>query len=391
MRIFFSALTSTVLAAGLSLASTSLHAESSCGQVAQWPGASWSAPTSGGWNAALLTKAQQISSEQGGDAAVMVVHRGQLIAHWGETNTPRLVQSVRKQLLSGLIGQEVAAGRLDLQASLQELGIDDEAPPLRPEQRQARVQDLLESRSGIFHSAHYEFGAWKRERAGLAGQNIAPGQLWVYNNWDFNALGSIFERASGTTIAQAFDERIAAPLGMQDFQPAHVEATGDGSFTAWVLEDRSVHPAYAFRISARDLARYGLLWLGCGDWNGTAVLPPSWIINSTRGRPISEGAPADGIQHYFGQFGWLWWVERGAQRSMHGMPEDLTYYYASGAGGHRLLVIPPLDLVIAHVVATPGGVDTISQLRRRFFGKPEVDREALSTLLTTIINAHPAR
>ena len=150
MRIFFSALTSTVLAAGLSLASTSLHAESSCGQVAQWPGASWSAPTSGGWNAALLTKAQQISSEQGGDAAVMVVHRGQLIAHWGETNTPRLVQSVRKQLLSGLIGQEVAAGRLDLQASLQELGIDDEAPPLRPEQRQARVQDLLESRSGIF-------------------------------------------------------------------------------------------------------------------------------------------------------------------------------------------------------------------------------------------------
>lgn len=44
-----------------------------------------------------------------------------------------------------------------------------------------------------------------------------PGTFWYYNNWDFNALGTIFEQASGTHIYTEFKRRIAEPLQMQDY------------------------------------------------------------------------------------------------------------------------------------------------------------------------------
>ena len=73
----------------------------------------------------------------------------------------------------------------------------------------------------------------------------APGTFWYYNNWDFNALGSIFEKRTGLKIGDAFYERIAKPIGMQDFQPSDVYYLGGPV---------SVHSAYQFEISARDLA-----------------------------------------------------------------------------------------------------------------------------------------
>jgi CubicO group peptidase (beta-lactamase class C family) len=47
--------------------------------------------------------------------------------------------------------------------------------------------------------------------------SLAPGTFWYYNNWDLNALGKIFEQETGTRIFEEFDQRIAGPLQMEDF------------------------------------------------------------------------------------------------------------------------------------------------------------------------------
>jgi CubicO group peptidase (beta-lactamase class C family) len=84
----------------------------------------------------------------------------------------------------------------------------------------ARVVDLLRARSGVYHLVDFETESMRKSRP--ARGSHAPGTFWYYNNWDFNVLGTIFEKKTGLKIGAAFYRRIAKPIGMQDFQPGDV-------------------------------------------------------------------------------------------------------------------------------------------------------------------------
>jgi CubicO group peptidase (beta-lactamase class C family) len=66
-----------------------------------------------------------------------------------------------------------------------------------------------------------------------------PGTFWYYNNWNFNALGTIYERAVRSSILDAFEREIAWPIGMQDYQPS------DGEYGTGAA---SVYPAYPIQM-----------------------------------------------------------------------------------------------------------------------------------------------
>ncbi|HVR23039.1 MAG TPA: hypothetical protein VMU26_06925, partial [Candidatus Polarisedimenticolia bacterium] len=92
-----------------------------------------------------------------------------------------------------------------------------------------------------------------------------------YNNWDFNTLGTIFEQQFHTTIGREFRDKIASLTQMQDFQLEDMfyeRARADAP-----EYQKSLHPAYHFRLTARDLAGFGLLMLQHGSWNGTQLIP----------------------------------------------------------------------------------------------------------------------
>jgi CubicO group peptidase (beta-lactamase class C family) len=321
-------------------------------------------PAAYGWSVPRLAAAQRYAGEIG-PSAVMIVHRGALIAAWGDVDERHAVQSVRKSFLSALIGIAAAQKKLDVNATLAQLGIDDD-PPLTAGEKRARVADLLTSRSGVYHSALYEHPSWKKRKP--AHGSHAPGTHWFYNNWDFNALGTIFERATGATIGDAFTRSIARPIGMEDFRPGDVDSLTRTSMSERAMENESDHRAYVFSMTARDMARFGLLYLSGGRWNGRQVVPASWVRESTRAIVAETGRR--------GGYGYMWWVEK-------------DMYYASGAGGHRIFVFPTRDLVIVHQVPT-GGVGLFAQLRRRFFGGPDVEDEEVAKLLQLILAAKPS-
>src|SRR5438876_551106 len=117
-----------------------------------------------------------------------------------------------------------------------------------------------------------------------------PGTFWYYNNWDFNVLGTVFERLTKTNLFVEFKNRIADPIGMEDYR---IE---DGTY---VTGPDSVYPAYPFRMTARDMARFGLLFLHNGSWRGRQVVPADWVKESTTS--YSDTGQAGG-------YGYLWWV-----------------------------------------------------------------------------------
>lgn len=120
-----------------------------------YPGVHWAKverPEQLGWSSAKLDAARRFSRTIG-SAAVMIVDDGVVVAAWGDVRRNYQCHSMRKSILSGLIGIHVAEGQIDLAATMAELGIDDHPPVLSPLEKQATVGDLIRARSGIYHPA----------------------------------------------------------------------------------------------------------------------------------------------------------------------------------------------------------------------------------------------
>ncbi|HEY4251654.1 MAG TPA: serine hydrolase [Roseomonas sp.] len=293
-----------------------------------WPAAAWDdlTPEAAGWAPAPLAEARAYA-RRAGTASCMILHQGRVIASWGDVTRRLQLYSVRKSLLSALIGIAVRDGRIDLDATMAGLGIDDVAPSLSAVEKQATVRQLLQARSGVYHLALAETEGMRRRRP--ARGSHPPGSFWYYNNWDFNVLGTIYERATGVSIFDAFQRQIATPLGMQDYRPS------DG----WHLRGAaSEHAAYPFRMSARDLARFGLLYLRGGRWRDRQVVPAAWVRESTTG--WSETYLGSG-------YGYLWWTGFPDRRVaiMNLAPGG---FWADGSRGQFVVVDPAHQLVVVH-------------------------------------------
>ncbi len=312
--------------------------------IGGWP--AWESPEAAGWSSARLAEA--VAYAGGIDtAALMVVAEGRVVLAEGKVDARYNAHSIRKSILSAMMGLHEAEGRIDVEASLGALGIDD-MQGLTEKEKLATVLDLLCARSGIYHPSGYE-SAWMVSIK-PARHSAGPGTTWCYNNWDFNALGTIFRQMTGADIFADFAARIAGPCGMEDFRPEQ-----DGQY---IDLPESRHPAYPFRLTARDLARFGQLFLDGGKAQGHAVVPADWVRASTL--PISDAG-------HRGAYGYMWWVERQSLLFPF-LNAPAGSYAALGAGGHVLLVIPALRAVMVHRVDTdvPGKAVSQAQLGRLF-------------------------
>jgi CubicO group peptidase (beta-lactamase class C family) len=289
-------------------------------------------PSAAGWSADLLDKARSYAAAAG-SSAVMIVQHGRVIAEWGDTSRRTDVASVRKSLLSALFGIAIEEGRVKLTDTLANLGIDDKPPSLTSSELQATLADLLTSRSGIYHPIDFEPAAVAAQRPPRGSH--APGEFWFYNNWDFNAAGTIYEKIATADVFTAFKQRIADRIGMQDFS---LEACSYGETKV------SMHRNYGFRLSARDLARFGLLYLADGRWNGQQVVPANWVHDSVK--PL-----ADTRNVFFpgGGYGYMWWSGfASVWAPTVTLPQET--FFALGFGSQYLFVLPAHDLIVVHTV-----------------------------------------
>ena len=301
-----------------------------------YPGKTWTllnSPERLGWSREKL-KIVRRYADSINSAAVMILHGGLVVDAWGDLAKKFNSYSIRKSMLSALYGVYVGEGKIDIDLTLEELGIDDNPPALTKAEKQARIVDLLRGRSGIYHAALLE-PAYMKENRPPRGSH-APGTFWFYNNWDFNALGTIFERAAGLSIGEAFEQRVAAPLQMEDFHTDDVY---------YVRGPESVYPAYPNHLSSRDLARFGLLYLRRGRWGDQQIVPKSWVDKLSQ--------PSEALGQYrgidIGGYEYLWWTEAEG-KLFPGVNLGRGSFTARGIGGHYLVVIPRRDLVIVHRV-----------------------------------------
>lgn len=318
---------------------TASGARTAVAQAAIVPGAEWARvadPAQAGYCQAGLDAATAKAKTLATTSATVVVG-GRVLWDYGDQAFVSYLASVRKSILAMMFGKYVANGRIALGKSMKDLNISD-VQGLLPREQTATVLDLLTARSGVYHPAANAASSAGGDTVGTppARGAVAPGTHFLYNNWDFNALGTIFEQQTGQNIYDAFQHDFAAPMQFQDFRREAQRKSNNPT--------RSVHPAYHFYLSSRDMARLGLLMLRGGDWAGTSLVPADWVRRMVT--PVTRVADMNPDDYRKGPFGYglLWWIwdgdaDRGPYRGA---------YTGIGAVGQFLTVLPEFDMVIAH-------------------------------------------
>jgi CubicO group peptidase (beta-lactamase class C family) len=319
---------------------TTYDVSSASAKLLIYPGADWTRVPSveeAGYSRAGLDSVRALLAS-GPSTGFMAVVGGRVLMEYGDLDTLSYLASVRKSILAMLYGNYVASGKVQLDKSLAQLGIDD-VGGLLPSEKEATIRDLLTARSGVYHEASN------------AGDDLASapprgsqkhGTYQLYSNWDFNAAGTAFELQTGRNIYDAVDTDLAKPIGMQDWRRDIQRKSGDTT--------KSRHLAYHMVLSTRDMARIGLLMLRNGNWAGTQVVPQDWVKEIIRPvTPVNEMNPPQRRNGPFG-YGYLWWIWDGQANA----GAYAGAYTGLGAIGQHITVLPALDLVVAHKTV-PGG------------------------------------
>lgn len=269
--------------------------------------------------------------------ALLVVTGGQLVLErYGLGHDSESIEntfSVSKSLTSALVGLAAADGLLRISDP-----ITDYLPELRERDQRFEaitIEDLLDMTSGIAYSRDIEFPIVNNDdplvyyHPDLASVVLerteidsAPGSF-RYNNYNPPLLGLILQRTTGMSVSEYFERRVWQPMGAR--WPA-----------GWTVDKRDMERMESgFHARARDLARFGMLYLNRGRADDRQVLPENWVNDSTDTADHIELERYDGRQWGY-RAGW-WIVPR---------PEGRSDYVAIGHFGQFIYVSPQFDAVI---------------------------------------------
>lgn len=310
----------------------------SCTSEAQiYPNKNWSTsenPSTGGWGDTGRSIFTRYVIDSTNITGLVITHKGEIVLEYGDIEENSYIASCRKSVLAILFGKYVENATIDLDKTLEELNIND-VSKLLPIEKKARIEDLISARSGVYLSGSNggDFSRYAPDRG-----SADPGTHWLYNNWDFNVAGHIFEQETNSNIYDEIESQLALPLQMQDWDKSL--QTKNGNYEV------SKFPAYHMWFSTRDMARIGLLMLRKGKWNDKQVVPEKWINEIIKQRTsyleAQKSVPLlkeDGMDL---GYGYMWWLIENTDNF-----RLKNAYSAQGALGQNITVYPEIDVVLA--------------------------------------------
>ena len=155
-----------------------------------------------------------------------------------------------------------------------------------------------------------------------------PGSTFNYTTGGPHLLAAILEQVAEGTMFEYAQNHIFTPLGMDS--------------VLWRVDPQGIlDGGNGVEMAAHDAAKFGQLYLNGGSWDGRQLVPESWVEQSTQQQ--SSGSGSSGV------YGYQWWVRTFGSG-------NYDTYYAMGAMGQYILVVPELDLVT--VITSSGSGNT---------------------------------
>jgi CubicO group peptidase (beta-lactamase class C family) len=277
--------------------------------------------------------------ERGAPSGV-VLAGGREIASWGDADRVEMCFSLAKSALSTVAGIAWADGLLtDLDAPFL-----DAVPQLEPLVRGGTGNDPHAARAITWRHLLTQSSDWRGELFGVPwwadpqGRQrpdapvLGPGARFSYNDIRTNLCSLALTHLLGESVEQVFRTRVFDPIGVASQWSwrglRQMRDTLPGGREVPIVTGGS-HWGGGWWCSARDLARYGLLHLRDGDWEGMQVLPAEWCRMQ---REPSALRPAYGL---------MWWLNELDEYPGAG----LRGFAAHGTGEQLVWCDPERDLV----------------------------------------------
>ena len=303
-----------------------------------WPTAGWqtSTPEAQGIDSARLARLfEQIESGNHNIHSVVIVRHGVLVAEaYRAPHTPDTlhhIMSCTKSFTSALIGIAIAQGAIQ--------GVDQRVLDFFPDRtpanldaakRNMTLENLLtmsggfEWPGGMLEDPSLD-ELWRSEDwvQFMLDRPLSdpPGSRFVYNTGGSHLLSAILQQATGLTEAAFAREALFTPLGITDWR--------------WQTDPQGINTGgWGLRITPRDMAKFGYLYLHGGQWDGQQVIPAEWVADSTRAQITT------GVQGMPASYGYQWWIEGEA-------------FAALGYGGQHIIVLPDRDMVVIFTSGLP--------------------------------------
>ena len=309
---------------------------------AVFPGKAWTkrTPAEVGLDARKLREFSRFVGGRG-----CVVRHGYLVYSWGDVSRRADVASACKPFYSHFLFKALEDGRIE--------SLDEKA--VRWEPRLKNINQELAFKDADITWRHFA------NQTSCYQLVEKPGTAYAYNDWQMALFwDTLFLKVYGASYENV-DEQVFHPLLTDPMQ-----CEDNPTMMAFGTKNRPGRVG----ISVRDFARFGLLYLRKGNWNGrrligrehamTAVSSPLLNAIPQAGREAAEmirgqrtlgsGSKPDNQTDHFGSYSWLWWingVDRDGTRFWPDAPHDT--YGAFGHGGPRAMwVIPSLDIVVSY-------------------------------------------
>ncbi len=285
--------------------------------------------------AELYYNASQLETLYG----LMVFKDGYLVAEdYFNVGSPDLqvnIHSVTKSITSALVGIALDQGCL---ASLDQRMMDffpefaDKVTD--PRKNQITVRQMLQMRAGYpWEESNEEL--FNLLMTGFRPSNLVdvplvrdPGSDFDYSNLTSHLLGMVVARACDTDLKSFAQENLFSPLGIE---PAFWQTDWEGNFLGYS----------DIELSVQDMAKFGLLYLNDGQYEGQQIVPADWVQDSLQTYSEKAWKIRVGRNWRDNGYGYQWW-------SVH--PGGHRYNLAWGHGGQQIALLDELDMVIVVLV-----------------------------------------
>jgi CubicO group peptidase (beta-lactamase class C family) len=273
--------------------------------------------------------------------SLLVIKNGYLIAekyfHDGSIDQKARIQSVTKSITSALVGIALREGCL---TSVDQKVIEF-FPELAdqisdPRKNDITIRHLLQMRAGFPWEESSE-EMFNLMYSGFRPSNFSdvplvrdPGTGMEYSNLTSHMISIVVSRACGVDMLEFAQAFLFDPLGVEPGE--------------WIQDWKGYRNGHAdLHLRARDMVKFGLLYLNEGQWEGEQIVPAEWVDDSLQ--VYSEDAWPFRIGSNFKDmaYGYQWWSARAGDR---------RWYFAWGHGGQQIALLEDLDMVIV-VTADP--------------------------------------
>lgn len=322
-----------------------------------WPTAGWrtAQPGDHGIDVSKLGRADDFAENDPLTRCLLVVKDGYIVfeKYYGDgaEDQSSNLWSVTKSFTSALVGILFTRGLVTSADQLMVAYL-----PEYPEFGDIRIRHVLTHTTGLRWTEEGQpWVSWIMSddwiAAALArGFEHEPGETFKYSSANSHFLSGLIHAVTGQTPGELAETSLFLPLGIpfnRLTEILHYDYWNEYKVPlerSWRQDPKGLEiGGFCLYLTARDMAKFGFLFINRGSWDGQQILSQEWVEDSTK----------DKMTDIYGRYsyGYQWWIA---------LVDGVPCFLASGLGGQIIGVVPSLDLVLVIKYEAVATVEPVS-------------------------------